>query len=152
MWCARCKHRLIVQRAVGRAGGVYYYFNCRGRQQGLCDLPSVPVEVLEKAVAAHYATITMPANWSAEVRAELDQSVSDHHELSDTLRDQYTRQLAELERKEDYFVDLPAEQGRPKDNSEPRSTPSVQPARKSKTPSTSQHINSTKAAKSSTPP
>jgi hypothetical protein len=35
LWCGRCKYRLIVQRAQGRHGGVYYYFYCRGRQQGM---------------------------------------------------------------------------------------------------------------------
>jgi site-specific DNA recombinase len=116
VWCARCKYRFIVQRAVGRGGGEYYYFYCRGRQEGLCDLPSVPVEVMEAAVLAYYGdALTMPAEWLAEVRAGVDEAVSANHELSNELRRQYSRRLDELERKEDYFLDLAAEQGWPKD-------------------------------------
>jgi hypothetical protein len=43
---------VIVQRAQGRHGGEYYCFYYRGRQQGVCDLPSIPVEVMEDAVLA----------------------------------------------------------------------------------------------------
>src|SRR5262249_24368516 len=54
LWCDRCKTRFIVQRAKGRRGGIYYYFFCRGRQDGICDHPYVPVEVMEKTVIQHY--------------------------------------------------------------------------------------------------
>ena len=116
VWCGRCKYRLIVQRAVGRGGGVYFYFYCRGRQQGLCDLPSVPVEIMESAVAAYYGdAVNVPAEWIAEVRAEVDQAVDANHALSETLRAQHTKRLDELDRKEDYLLDLAADQGWPKD-------------------------------------
>ncbi|MDQ3577496.1 MAG: recombinase family protein [Actinomycetota bacterium] len=116
VWCGRCKYRLIVQRAVGRGGGEYYYFYCRGRQEGLCDLPAIPVEITEEAVLAYYGdAVTMSDEWLTHVRAEVDQAVDTNHELSDTLREQHTKQLEELERKEDYFLDLAAEQGWPKD-------------------------------------
>lgn len=48
VWCARCNHRFVVMRAEGN-GGEYFYFLCRGRQQGLCDMPYLPVEVVEKS-------------------------------------------------------------------------------------------------------
>jgi site-specific DNA recombinase len=116
LWCGRCKYRLIVQRAEGRSGGVYYYFYCRGRQQGLCDLPFIPVEVLEDAVVRYYGdAVTLPAEWLAQVRAGVDEAVKGHHCLSDTLREQYARRLDALDRKESYFLDLAAEQGWPKD-------------------------------------
>ena len=38
LYCGRCKYRLVVMRAQGN-GGEYFYFFCRGRQQGCCDLP-----------------------------------------------------------------------------------------------------------------
>ena len=116
LYCGRCKYRLIVQRAVGQRGGVYYYFFCRGRQQGLCDLPFIPVEVLEDAVVHYYAdAVTLPAGWLALVRAGVDEAVNGHHELSDALREQYARRLDALDRKENYFLDLAAEQDWPKD-------------------------------------
>jgi hypothetical protein len=54
LWCARCKHRMMVQRTLARSGeGYYYYFFCSGRRKGLCDLPYIPVEVLEEAVVRY---------------------------------------------------------------------------------------------------
>jgi len=116
LWCGRCKYRLIVQRAVGRQGGEYYYFFCRGRQEGVCDLPFMPVEVMEDAVAGYYGhAVTLPAEYLAQVRAGVDEAVSDHHELSDALREQYAKRLDALDRKESYFLDLAADEGWPKD-------------------------------------
>ncbi len=116
LWCGRCKYRLIVQRAVGRLGGVYYYFYCRGRQQGLCDLPYIPVEVLEDAVVKYYAdAVSLPDEWLEAVRAGVAEATAEHHGLSDTLREQYAKRLDALDRKENYFLDLAAEQDWPKD-------------------------------------
>jgi hypothetical protein len=76
VWCQRCGKRFIVQRAVGRRGGEYYYFFCRGRQDGLCDHPYVPVEIMEKAVVDHYGTaLFLPREFRDEVRALVDEAV-----------------------------------------------------------------------------
>ncbi|GAB2969140.1 hypothetical protein GCM10017788_80170 [Amycolatopsis acidiphila] len=116
MWCTRCKHRLVITFVRGRHGGEYYYFYCRGRQDGLCDLPGIPVEVAEAAVEAHYAAVlAIPAEWLAEVPAGIDEAVNANVQLTDELREQYAVRLATLERKEDYFLDLAAEEGWPKD-------------------------------------
>jgi DNA invertase Pin-like site-specific DNA recombinase len=117
LWCGRCKHRLVVTYVQGRHGGEYYYFYCRGRQQGLCDLPGIPIEVLEDAVAAYYqGALTLPADWLAELRDGVDQAVNANADMTDTLRDQYAARLVKLEQKESYFLDLAAEEGWPKDN------------------------------------
>lgn len=90
--------------------------NCRGRQQGFCDLPYIPIEVLEEAVARYYGdAVTLPAEWLAEVSAGLDAAVSGYHGLSDSLRAQHIKRLDALDRKENYYLDLAAEQGWPKD-------------------------------------
>jgi site-specific DNA recombinase len=115
IFCGRCGHRFIIQRAKGN-GGVYYYFLCRGKQQRLCDQPYVPVETIEEAVAEHYGrAVTLPAEFRAEVRAGVDRALADNHTLSDTMRKRYRDRLDALERKEDYFLDLAAEEGWPKD-------------------------------------
>jgi site-specific DNA recombinase len=116
VYCGRCKYRLVVQRAEGRHGSEYFYFFCRGRQQGLCDLPFIPVEVLEEAVVRYYGdAVSLPGDWLAQVSAGLDEAVSGHHGLSDALREQHVKRLDALDRKENYFLDLAAEQGWPKD-------------------------------------
>lgn len=61
LWCARCKNRLLVQRAQGRHGGEYFYFFCRGRQLKVCDMPFIPLEALEDAVERYYShAVTLP--------------------------------------------------------------------------------------------
>ena len=116
LYCGRCKYRLVVQRAEGRHGGEYFYYFCRGRHQGLCDLPFIPIEVLEEAVVRYYGdAVTLPAKWLAQVSAGLDAAVSGYHGLSDALRSQHTKRLDALDRKENYYLDLAAEQGWPKD-------------------------------------
>jgi site-specific DNA recombinase len=115
LYCGRCKYRLIVMPGRGN-GGTYYYFHCRGRQQGLCDLPYIPIEVVEAAVVRYYGdAVTLPAEWLAKVSAGLDAAVSGDHGLSDAVRKQHAKRLDALDRKENYYLDLAAEQGWPKD-------------------------------------
>jgi Recombinase zinc beta ribbon domain len=98
-----------------RHGGTYFYFMCRGRQQHQCDHPYVPVDVMEEAVEQHYThTVILPADFRATVRAGVAAAVSDHYELSDDLRAQFTQRLEKLDNKESYFLDLAAEEGWPK--------------------------------------
>lgn len=116
LWCDRCKRRFIVQRAKGRSGGIYYYFFCIGRQDGSCDHPYVPVEVMEQAVIDHYGTaVHLPAAFRQEVRAQVDAAIAESGELSSELRERYQNRLEALERKEDYYLDLAGEEGWPKD-------------------------------------
>lgn len=54
LWCGRCheqgrRGRLIITKATGRRGVDYFYFLYRGRQDGLCDLPYLPMEHVEDA-------------------------------------------------------------------------------------------------------
>jgi site-specific DNA recombinase len=116
LWCGRCGGRFVVQRAVGRRGGVYFYFFCKRRRDGICDQPYVPVEVMEQAVVDHYGVaVSLPAEFRQLVRTNVDAAISGNFELSAELREQYTRRLAALGSKEDYFLDLAGDEGWPKD-------------------------------------
>ena len=115
IWCARCTRRYIVQRAVGN-GGEYFYFLCRGRQQGLCDQPYIPIGIVEEAVARYYGDVlTLDPEWLREVREAVDAAVATDRGLSVELRDQYDKRLEVLDRKERYWLDLAAEENWPKD-------------------------------------
>ena len=46
-------------------GGKYFYFFCRGRQEGLCDQPYLNVHAVEQAVLDHYATVSFPTAFTA---------------------------------------------------------------------------------------
>jgi site-specific DNA recombinase len=114
--CGRCGHQITLQRAEGRRGGVYYYFLCMGHQNGICDQPYVPVEVIEEAVADHYGTaVWLDPAFRAEVRAGVEAAIEGDFALTDQMRDAFTRRLEALSRKESYFLDLAAEEGWPKE-------------------------------------
>jgi DNA invertase Pin-like site-specific DNA recombinase len=111
LWCARCRHRLVLQRAVGRTGGEYFYFFCAARQQHTCDLPYIPLDVLEQAVARHIADLPSPTPTQlADVRTLVERALTIDHGALDNLRTLYTRRLRNLSRKRTYLIDLAAEQ------------------------------------------
>jgi site-specific DNA recombinase len=115
LWCARCHHRFIVQRATGN-GGEYYYFLCRGRQKGVCDHPYTPVEVMEQAVVEYYGrALALPADFLAEIAQGVEEALADNFRLSDAIRAEFAARLQKLDNKEHYFLDLAAEEGWPKE-------------------------------------
>lgn len=89
LWCARCRRRMVVQRAVGRAGGVYFYFFRRGRQDGECDAPYVPIDVLEETVVRYYRTLPpLDPSWLASLRCAVDDAFKCSRSMLDNLRTQ----------------------------------------------------------------
>ncbi|MGH3837781.1 MAG: recombinase family protein [Pseudonocardiaceae bacterium] len=115
VWCNRCKKRFVVQRAKGRHGGVYYYFFCTVRRDHICDHPYVPVEVMEQAVINHYARIGLPDKFRTLVQSVIKEAAANNSKLSDEMRDKLAANLDKLDSKENYFLDLAAEEGWPKD-------------------------------------
>jgi hypothetical protein len=114
LWCDRChqqgrRHRLVITKATGRRGTDYFYFLCRGRQEGVCDLPHLPMEHVEYAVLSYWATQSLPKGFAARVRQNL-QAVLD--ELSTSLRlmrEQLTAELGKIDRQEENLLDLAAD-------------------------------------------
>lgn len=114
LWCARCEHRFIVQRAVGN-GGEYFYFFCRGRQEGLCDAPYPNVPAVEKAMLDHYATVSFPPEFRAAVRAGLDEALASDLGSTQAIRERLGARLATLDTKESNLLDLAAHGDLPKE-------------------------------------
>jgi hypothetical protein len=101
LWCSRCRQRFTIQRSKGRHGGVFYYFFCIGRQDGMCDQPYIAVEAAEEAVADHYGrAVRLSAEELASVRALVDAAVTDHQELTEEVRGQLAQRLSKLGKKE----------------------------------------------------
>ena len=73
LWCGHCRSRLILTHARSSSGNVYPYFICSGRQSKTtdCHMQSIPVPKLEELVANHYATLTIPADDRAAIRANV---------------------------------------------------------------------------------
>ncbi len=114
LWCGRCKQRLIIMPGKGN-GGRYFYYLCRGRQDHGCDLPYIRVEVLERIVVEHYATIRLSDEFSGSVRGKLaDTMHSEGQNLAD-LQKRLKRQLKALDAKEDQYLDLVGAPGWPQE-------------------------------------
>ncbi len=75
LYCDRCYRtadqrlsRLVYTEARGRNGTYYGYYLCRSRQQGLCDLPHLPVDQVEDAVRRNYIHLCVPNDFATEGR------------------------------------------------------------------------------------
>jgi site-specific DNA recombinase len=114
LYCDRCHttaertSRLIYTEATGN-GGRYGYYVCRARQDGLCDLPHLPVGQVEEAIAAHSTLLPVPDDFAAAVRTELETTMADQQRLTQELHTTLTKQLAKLEAREERLIDLAAD-------------------------------------------
>ncbi|GLZ30788.1 hypothetical protein Lesp02_29770 [Lentzea sp. NBRC 105346] len=116
MRCFRCRRQFTVQRTKNRHGTVYYYFFCMGRQDGECNQPYIPVELMEAAVADHYRrAVWLSTEELSAARLIVDASATDGQALTAALREQLEKRSDKLDAKESYFLDLAAEEGWPKD-------------------------------------
>ena len=59
--------------------------------------------------------VRLPESYRAEVRAMVDEAARESSGLSDEMREQFTRRLEALDKKESYLLDLAAEEDWPKD-------------------------------------
>jgi hypothetical protein len=62
----------LVYAEINGNGGVYEYFLCTGRQQGLCDLGSLPVHEVEAAVAREFGSLALAANFIQVMTDDID--------------------------------------------------------------------------------
>ncbi|MFI6048403.1 recombinase family protein [Nocardia sp. NPDC051321] len=118
LFCQRCRTngrtaRLIYTEATGRNGCRYSYFLCRGRQDGLCDLPYLPADLVEQAVLDHYTTLKLPSRFIREVRQLLDAALADENASTRALHANLRRRLKELTAQQERLLDLATDAGLP---------------------------------------
>ena len=114
LFCERCnqqnrRSRLVYTEARGRNGAAYPYYVCRGRQNGLCDLPHLPVDQVEDAVTRHYETLALPDGFTEAVQSILCSAVADDQSLTQELHSTLLGQLAKLDSREQRLIDLAAD-------------------------------------------
>jgi site-specific DNA recombinase len=114
VWCDRCGYRLVIMRGKSATGELYFYYLCRGRQDGKCDLPYLRVSHVEQAVEAHYATVCLPAEFRERMRALFEDSALTRQVADQMHRERLLTKLDELDRQEDRYIDLAAEPDVPK--------------------------------------
>ncbi|WP_406603522.1 recombinase family protein [Nocardia aurantia] len=120
LFCTRCRDngetsRLVYSKTTGRNGTRYAYFVCRRSQAELCDLPSLPVEMVEDAIVEHYRALQLPADFVTETRALLTGVLDDEQANVREMHSNLNRQLKELASKESRLIDLVADGTIPKD-------------------------------------
>ena len=112
LWCGPChdrgdERRMILARAKGN-GGTYFYFFCRGRQDGTCREPYLAVESVEDAVEHHHETLSFSTEFLTRVRRQLDETLADSQHATNLHRGQLKKELARLEVQEENLIDLAA--------------------------------------------
>jgi site-specific DNA recombinase len=113
VWCGTCQrngrqNRLIRTSPTGN-GGTYDYFMCRGRQKHECDVPHIPVELVEQAVIDHYTTITFEPELAAKLRDNITDTLTHDQQAISLERKQLHTQLTRLEVAETNLIDLAAD-------------------------------------------
>jgi site-specific DNA recombinase len=106
IWCTRCRKRLIYFPTKGKTGQQYVYYVCRGTQEGTCDLPSLPLAKVERAVIDHYTCVAIPERHRKTLAELAEEACADSHEATEKLRANLRHQLAELDVQEDRWLDL----------------------------------------------
>ncbi|WP_194904372.1 recombinase family protein [Catenulispora rubra] len=114
LWCGRCGKRFIVMPGRGN-GGTYFYFICRGRQDKNCTQPYVRIEAIEAAVTRHYAAVALTDDFRDRLRHQLDDALLGDLAGLSSLKKRLTARLAELDTKEDQYLDLVGDPGWPKE-------------------------------------
>jgi site-specific DNA recombinase len=117
VWCGHCKQerdipdsRMIVQRSIGNNGGEYFYFFCRGKQEGVCDSRYIPQIALEDAVTEHYKTaIQFKPDFIAAIKALIESTLGNAENAQKLLHHQLRQQLKALSVKTDNLIDLAAD-------------------------------------------
>jgi DNA invertase Pin-like site-specific DNA recombinase len=115
LWCARCYRRdqtlsrMIVRRTVGRSGGEYFYYFCRGTQEGYCDAKYINMQRAERAVEDHYRDLRFTPEFVGFVRDSIHETLSDQDSAQLLLKDQIEKQLATLKNREANLIDLAAD-------------------------------------------
>ena len=116
LYCDRCfsqpeqrLSRLIYTEARGRNGQRYGYFLCRSRQSGQCNLPHLPVDLVEDAICRDYTRLQVPDDFATAVRDQLEAAMADQQRMTADLQASLTKQLAKLDAREERLIDLAAD-------------------------------------------
>jgi hypothetical protein len=105
----RCTSRLIYTEARRRSGDYWGYFLCRGRQDGVCDLPYLPVAQVEQGIERDYLALQLSQDFLDSCQRMLTDSMAEQKESVQFLHDTLRKQLAKLDIQEERLIDLAAD-------------------------------------------
>ena len=90
-------------------GGTYAYYLCRGRQDGHCDMPYLPVSLVEDYVERHIRTLSLGSDFTQRTKTEITQALDNQQALIRQSNHAITRKLKDITAKEDRLIDLVAD-------------------------------------------
>ena len=113
LFCDRCRQqgrtsRFVYTQAKGK-GGIYAYYLCRGRQEGHCDMPYLPVTLVEEAVERHVASISLQPEPTEHTQQQLTEALDHHHATIREMNRAVTQQLRTLAAQEERVIYLLAD-------------------------------------------
>ena len=111
--CERChkagrRSRFVYTEAKGK-GGTYAYYLCRGRQDGYCDMPYLPVSLVEDYVERHIRTLSLGSDFTQRTEAEITQALDNQQALIRQSNHAIAHKLKDITAKEDRLIDLVAD-------------------------------------------
>lgn len=115
IFCARCRRRLILRPSTSKTGRLYFYYICRGVQEGDCDLPALPLHKVEHAVTQHYTQISISEQHRKTLENLAVSATEGSKETTAKLRTSLRAQLAALDRQEGRYLDLIGDPNWPQD-------------------------------------
>lgn len=111
--CARCGKKLHFEVSRNRHGWHYFYFICAGRQPRTCDLPRLPLSVVEAVTEAHWATVAFTPDEQAAVADDLHRAVQSQQAATEDLRRRLRRERTRLNSLETQCLELLGQPGWP---------------------------------------
>ena len=111
--CERChkagrRSRFVYTEAKGK-GGTYAYYLCRGRQDGHCDMPYLPVSLVEDYVERHIRSLSLSSDFTQRTEAEITQALDNQQALIRQSNHAIARKLKDIAAKEGRLIDLVAD-------------------------------------------
>ncbi|GAB4001457.1 hypothetical protein GCM10029992_37060 [Glycomyces albus] len=106
LWCGRCSRRLVLEPVRNRYDRQYFYYLCTGKQLHACDLPRLPLALVEAAVEAHWATITFAPHDLAVIEQRLTDAAIDRRTATAALRRRLRAERTRLNHLEDQCLEL----------------------------------------------
>jgi site-specific DNA recombinase len=113
--CARCSKRLHLEVCRNRHGWRYFYFVCGGRQPRTCDLPRLPLPVVEETVTAHWNLVAFTPEEKRAISQELDRATQTQQTAVGNLRRKLRSERTRLNSLEDQCLELLGQPGWPLD-------------------------------------
>ena len=104
--CARCGAKLYLDRSKSSRGNLYFYFLCLGLRDHSCDLPRIPVGLVQACIENHFTTLRLPESVSRAIRGSLNSSASERQQTDRRLRRRLKLEHARLQEQQRQFLDL----------------------------------------------